>query len=72
MRILLHKDPIIERARLTLICIQTKVNRTWMILWQKCPFQARRKACATATTQATLLDDFSKATWCFITENPLP
>jgi hypothetical protein len=57
MRILLHQDSIIERSRFAFIGIDTQINRTRMILGQKCPFQAARKARTAATTQAGILYD---------------
>ena len=57
MRILLHQDAIVERARLALVGVDAHVDRAGMVLRQERPLQAAREAGAAAAAQAGVLDE---------------
>ena len=56
MRIVLHQDAIVERARLALVAVHAEVKGARMVLGQEGPFDARRKAGAAAAAQPRILD----------------
>ena len=55
MRILLHQDAIVERARLALIRVDAQIDRPRMVLRQKAPLHSRRKTSPAAAAQARVL-----------------
>jgi len=57
MRILLHQDAVVERARLALVRIDAQINRPRMILGQKAPLGSGRETGAATTTQAGVFHD---------------
>ena len=55
VRILLHEDAIVERARLALVGIDAQINRPRMILRQKAPLHPGRETGPAAAAQAGIL-----------------
>ena len=61
VRIFLHQDAVVERARLALVGIDAHVDRAGMVLRQEGPLQARGKPRAAAAAQIARLDHFDGA-----------
>ena len=57
MRIVLHQDAVVERARLALVGVHAEVDGARMVLGQEGPFDAGRKAGAAAAAEPRILDD---------------
>src|SRR5262249_37239280 len=55
MRILLHEDSVVERARLALVRVDAKIDRTGMVLRQEGPLQAGREPCPAAPAKTGIL-----------------
>ena len=58
MRIVLHQDAIVERARLALVGVDAHVDRAGMVLGQEGPFQPGGKAGPAAAAELAGLDHF--------------
>ena len=57
MRILLHQDAIVERARLALIGVDAQINRPRMVLRQKAPLHPRRETSPATPAQPRVLHE---------------
>ena len=56
VRIVLHQDAVVERARLALVGVDAHVDRAGMVLGQKRPLQPGGKAGPAAAAQVAALD----------------
>src|SRR5437867_9926106 len=56
MRVLLHQDAVVVRARLRLIGVDREVDRAWTVLGNESPLQTAKETRAAAPAQAGVLD----------------
>ena len=68
MRIVLHQDPVVERARLALVGVDAEIDRAGMILGQEGPLEPGGEAGAAAAAESRRLHHLDDVDGLFLLE----